>query len=96
VVVNVPAPQLNGRRIALDKNSSDLISFIENFRAATHIGPDQVITGETELESIAAWDSLNLLSVIAMFDLKYNKDINPDNLLKCKRVGDLFNLIHEY
>lgn len=46
------------------------------------------ITAETSLEDLA-WDSLAMVSTIALFDELYSKEVRIDDLKACQTVGDL-------
>jgi acyl carrier protein len=49
------------------------------------------LDGATELNSISEWDSMAIISAMAMFDSVYNKDIKPDEIKKFKTVMDIIN-----
>jgi len=49
--------------------------FIDNFQSAVDFQEPVEITAETELASLAEWDSLAALGVIVMFDMEYGKSI---------------------
>ena len=51
-----------------------------------------IITSKTELDSLD-WDSLAVISTIAIADEKFNKILNPDLLGKCKDINDIIQLI---
>lgn len=46
------------------------------------------ITADTVLEELA-WDSLAMVSTIALFDELYSKEMRIDDLKACRTVGDL-------
>lgn len=46
------------------------------------------ISAETSLEDMA-WDSLAMVSTIALFDELYGKEVRIDDLKACRTVGDL-------
>ncbi len=48
---------------------------------ASEIGPDYALG--------AAWDSLAIVSTIALVDEVYDKPIGADTLQECKTVGDI-------
>ena len=39
------------------------------------------------------WDSMAMLGLISIFDEKFNKKINPNDIRKLKTLGDLDNFI---
>ena len=52
------------------------------------------LTGSEELATLGSWDSIAVLSVIAMADDKYHIAIAAKTLNACKTVDDLVNLLH--
>ncbi len=56
----------------------------------------QVDTGTTSMDdrlaSLAEWDSMAIISFIAMADQKLDFALNIDLLISCKTVGDLASL----
>lgn len=40
-----------------------------------------------------SWDSLAIISIIAMVDEKYNKLLSGDDLIKCQKINDIIFLI---
>ena len=46
------------------------------------------------LADFAAWDSLSVLSTIAMLDSKYGVNITASDLKGVRTVADLWNLAH--
>jgi len=52
---------------------------------ASEIGSDYEL-GET-------WDSLAIVSTIALIDELYDKSVSPDALGQCKTVGDIEKLV---
>ena len=67
--------------------------FIDNFQTAVDFQEAVDITAETELGSLAEWDSLAALGVIVMFDMEYGKTITGNDLKTCKTIADLFALL---
>lgn len=50
------------------------------------------LTGAEELESIDAWDSLAVISFIALVDEKLGHVVEGEKLVKAKTVDDLLGL----
>jgi acyl carrier protein len=50
------------------------------------------IQGDEPLEDLAGWDSMAIISFIAMVDEKLGISLRFDSLTSCKTVGDLVNL----
>ena len=46
-----------------------------------------------DLKSFAQWDSLSVLSVIAMLDAKYGVNLRAPDFQPINTVGDLWNLV---
>lgn len=67
--------------------------FIENFQTAVDFQEPVEIVADTELASLAEWDSLAALGVIVMFDMEYGKTITGTDLKTCKTIADLFALL---
>jgi acyl carrier protein len=47
---------------------------------------------DDQLESLTGWDSMAIISFIAMVDEKLACTLNIDQLVSCKTVGDLASL----
>ncbi|QNU67964.1 acyl carrier protein [Ruminiclostridium herbifermentans] len=45
----------------------------------------------TELNSIGEWDSMAVISVIAMFDSVFGKDVKTEEIKKFKTVKDIID-----
>ncbi|MHB8063973.1 MAG: acyl carrier protein [Ruminiclostridium sp.] len=45
----------------------------------------------TELNGISEWDSMAVISTIAMFDSVYNKDIKSEEIKKFKTIKDIID-----
>tara|TARA_Y100001978_G_C23347075_1_gene270192 strand:+ start:21 stop:248 length:228 start_codon:yes stop_codon:yes gene_type:complete len=56
------------------------------------IDSEGIITAETQLNDID-WDSLAMISTIAIADEKFNKILDPDLLGKCKDINEIVRLI---
>ncbi|MBQ0067128.1 MAG: hypothetical protein KBS60_02900 [Phascolarctobacterium sp.] len=48
---------------------------------------------DTVLNSLNEWDSLAVLSFVAMMDEEFGKDIKGCQVRECKTVADLMNLM---
>ncbi len=51
------------------------------------------VTGADELKAFAQWDSLSVLSVIAMLDADYGVNLHASEFGSIKSAGDLWNLV---
>jgi acyl carrier protein len=71
----------------IGKFVADFESVIEDIKPGS-------ITAETNFRNdIETWDSLAVLSVLAMIDSEYDKAISGEELLKCSTVKDVFDLV---
>lgn len=50
---------------------------------------------ETRLDSLDGWDSVGMLSTMAVFDERFSVVLAPDQLLACKTGADLLNLVKD-
>lgn len=53
------------------------------------------LTGEENLRSLEAWDSLSTLSFIAMVDEQFGITLPTDRIADSQTVNDLFSLLEE-
>ena len=71
----------------------DSVKFIAEFRKALEIDPGRQIDENTILQDLEEYDSLAILSIIAMADEKFGKKISGAEFPKLKIIGDLIKLI---
>lgn len=71
----------------LEKFVTDFESVIED------VEPGSVKADTNFKKDIDSWDSLAVLSVLAMIDSEYKKVISGEELLKCSTVNDVYNLV---
>ncbi len=69
--------------------------FIEKLRDALEIDTSDEITEETDLRSLGEYDSLGVLTVIAMIDENFGKQFSSLDLKRITTVGSLMKLIGE-
>ncbi len=68
--------------------------FINELKEALEIeDEDQEITLETNLKELEEYDSLSVLSIIAMIDKNFSKQVLALDLAKVITVGNLIELI---
>ena len=67
--------------------------FIEKFAEALDDIDSSALTPETKFRELDEWSSLAALSVIAMADEEYDKEISGTDLKNAETLQDLFNLI---
>ena len=51
------------------------------------------IKPDTELKSIEEWDSMGVISTIAMLDRKFGKILSAEQIEELKTVQDILNLM---
>jgi len=51
------------------------------------------LTGAEELEAIGNWDSLSIISFVAMVDADLNQTVDPEKLKKARTLDDLAALV---
>ena len=51
------------------------------------------IKPEVELKTLDEWDSMGVISTIAMLDKKYNKVLNAEQIDQLKTVQDIIDLM---
>lgn len=71
----------------LEKFVADFESVIEDVK------PGSVKADTNFKKDIDTWDSLAVLSVLAMIDSEYEKVISGEELLKCNTVQDVYDLV---
>ena len=54
------------------------------------------LSASTRLEEIDAWDSLGVLSVLALFDEKLGVRVEAGQLAKSETVSDLVQVVRAY
>jgi len=69
----------------------DIGTFLEEFAGILEIDVASIGV-DTKLESLETWDSVNVLSYMALVDQKFGREILPDDIAKAKTVGDLYRL----
>lgn len=74
----------------------NIIDFIENFSDVIEVENISLITPETEFRTLAEWDSLSYLSVIAMIKDEYNVEIGGGDFKKLTTIRDIVNFIETH
>ena len=70
-----------------------LEKFIEDFEEAVEDVDAGSLTGGTNYKALAAWDSLAVLTVIAMVDAEYDVRLKADTLKTCETLKELFAIV---
>ena len=71
-----------------------LKDFVEKFAEQFDDTAVELFTPETEFKELDEWSSLTALSVIAMVDDEYGKNIKGDLIRNSKTIQDLFDKIN--
>ncbi len=66
--------------------------FVSNFANAVEVEPG-TINESTVFKEIETWDSLCVLSVIAMIDEAYQVTLGGDDIESCKTILDIITLV---
>jgi acyl carrier protein len=67
-----------------------LEKFIEEFEEAVEDIEPGSLTAATKYRELKVWDSLAVLTVIAMVDAEYDVRLKADTLKKCETLEALF------
>lgn len=71
----------------------DIKLFLKNVEEAIDGVDTDSLKPDTEFRKLEQWDSLAVLSTLAMIDAEYDAQIKADELRECKSFNDLFSLI---
>ena len=67
------------------------IEFIKQVSDILEIDPEN-LTGSEVLEEIGNWDSLSIISFVAMVDAELNRIVSPEKLRQAMTIDDLIEL----
>lgn len=56
---------------------------------------DTNLTEETELNSLKEWDSMGIVSIMAMFDRSFGTILNVDEIQQFRTLGDIMARMKE-
>lgn len=71
----------------------DIKEFIEFFADELEETTIDELSPDTDFKALDEWSSLTALSIIAMIDDNYEKEITGEDLRSSATIQDLFNLI---
>ena len=71
----------------------EISEFIQKLENAIEGVPEGSITPQTNYKSLEEWDSLSLLTVMAMIDSDYEVTVSGDEINSCKSVENLFEIV---
>jgi acyl carrier protein len=74
----------------------ELDTFIKQLADAVEGLDASTLTGDTPLAALPQWDSLALLTTLAMVDSEYGVQVSGRALQECQTVGDLFRLVQKH
>ena len=69
--------------------------FIDRLKETLEIDSSKRITEDTDLRELAEYDSLGVLTVIAMVDEIFGEEVSADDLENVATVGDLIKVVGE-
>jgi len=70
----------------------ELQQFIKDFTVELEESEGS-LNEETKFKELEAWDSMNMLLIIAMVDRKYDKQLVGEDFNAAGTLGDLYNVI---
>jgi len=70
----------------------EIKEFIINFAEAVDVDESE-LSPELEFKELPKWDSMAVLSVIAMVDEYYSKVLTGEDIDSAKTLTDLFNIL---
>lgn len=71
----------------------EINTFLSDFSSIFEETNTLNLTLNTDFRSCAEWGSLMAMAVIAMVDIKYNVQINGNDLRNCKTIEDIYNIV---
>lgn len=71
----------------------DIKEFIENFADELDETTIDELSPETDFKALGEWSSLVALSIIAMVEDNYEKELTGEDLRSSTTLQDLFNLV---
>ena len=72
----------------------DKSAFLRHLEEMLEIGVNS-LTGSEELSDLEVWDSLAIISFVAMADDRYNAHVGGGRIAACTTVEDLYHLVNE-
>lgn len=73
----------------------DIQNFIEYFADELDETSIDELTPDTDFKALSEWSSLVALSIIAMIDDNYDKEITGEDLRNSTTIQDLFNVVQK-
>lgn len=66
--------------------------FVNQVEAALNV-PEGSIQEGCRLQALNEWDSMGILTLIAVIDKHYDVNLDPSSLAECKTIDDLARLV---
>lgn len=73
----------------------EIKNFILKFAEALDDMDASVLTPETNFKDLDEWSSMAALSVIALADEEYGKEISGNDIRNAKTIQDLFDIVRD-
>ena len=51
------------------------------------------ISIDTSLSDLEEWDSISVISYVALANTSFNKEISPEQIQTCKTIRDLYSIL---
>ena len=71
----------------------DINEFISEFASLFEDADPAEFSAETEFRSHESWDSLTMLSMMALFAEQYDLTVSIEDLDECKTIADLHEFV---
>lgn len=71
----------------------DIKQFVANFANQFEDTDVSIFEAETKFRDLEEWDSLLVLSIIAMVDEEYNVALKGEDIRNSQSINDLYNIV---
>jgi len=71
----------------------DLNEFVKAFASEFEDTSDDLFTPKTIFKELDEWDSLAVLSIIALIDEEFNTRVTGQDLRDCNTIEDIYTLV---
>jgi len=71
----------------------EIDGFIRNFEESIEGLEEGTVRPETVYQDLPQWDSLAVLTTLAMVDAEYEVSLSANELAELRTIGDLFKLV---
>ena len=73
----------------------NILNFINEIEESVVMVDKGSLKLDTVLSDLEEWDSLAIISVIALIDSQFNITVNSEKLKSCVTVGDIIDIIKD-